>query len=143
MMSPRAVGAAGDAAGGFHMRRLVPLGLLICVGLNLGCPLAAYLACANLPVWVPAVSGEVKDAQSGEPIDGATVTIYEGDASDVQTTEEGWFWTDKFSGAGRYTLSVEAAGYVSQTIEVVVPPTFNPCDRPSKYVVVEMEPVAE
>ncbi|OMP68831.1 serine protease, partial [Agrobacterium tumefaciens] len=66
------------------------------------------------------VKGIVTDERTGEPISGAAVVVLE-DArvGDVRTGEDGSFTLDVLEGA--YTLSITAADYYGQTVEITVP----------------------
>ncbi|WP_438799717.1 S8 family serine peptidase [Alkalicoccobacillus porphyridii] len=65
------------------------------------------------------VSGVVSNDATGEPVQGATVTLLEdGHIAPVQTNEQGEYELEAYE--GDYTLQFTAAGYYSQQVEITI-----------------------
>ncbi len=75
------------------------------------------------------IGGEVWDPALDEVIEGAKITL-SGDAQAVTNSDEfGDFWFRKLD-PGAYTLTIEAPGFVSQTVDVKLEKSLNVGDFP-------------
>ena len=63
------------------------------------------------------VEGVVSDKDSGEPVEGATLTLTEGNYTETLTEGNRGHYIGAGERAGTYTLTVEAEGFVTQTLE--------------------------
>ncbi|MGY5343324.1 S8 family serine peptidase [Paenibacillus glucanolyticus] len=66
------------------------------------------------------IEGVVTDERTGEPVSGASIAVLEDPrVGDVRTGEDGRFTLDVLEGT--YTLSILAADYYGETVEITVP----------------------
>ena len=98
--------------------------LLIAVAAMCGCDafLGSWALLAGdctLPVYVPPVTAQITDANTGEPVTQAVATLSDGENSATATGDYVTFDAEWIIN-GTFTLTVEADGYVSQTIGDVV-----------------------
>lgn len=81
--------------------------------------MAAILICSWTMADADTVRGRVIDADTGEPLAGATVTVVETAQHSVTTTEG--YYTINDIPIGRYTLEARCVGYEPQLqVEVLV-----------------------
>ncbi|WP_132057834.1 carboxypeptidase regulatory-like domain-containing protein [Halorussus amylolyticus] len=79
-------------------------------------------ATVTIDVRRPNVDGTVTDAATGDPLDGATVTLEtdDGTVADTQTSGDGSYAFDAVEGNTDYDVTVERDGYESDTDSVTV-----------------------
>ncbi len=92
------------------------------VGITLaGCTLGGPnggVVCTD--IFVYGVNVTVTDAESGDPVSGATLTLTEGDFSETLIEINAGAYAGAGERAGTYTLTVDASDFVSQTIQSIV-----------------------
>ena len=97
--------------------------LLACLlVLVVGCPFVAWppggdIVCTE--IFVYGVNVTVTDA-NGDPITGATLTLTEGTYVETMQELQAGSYAGAGERAGTYTLTVEAAGFVTQTLDNIV-----------------------
>jgi len=94
----------------------------------------------TLPIFIPGVVVTVLNAQTNEPVTDATVTLTGGSVVAVLPGAGG-----RFSGgyAGTFTITVQAAGFESQSVEnVVVEQAPDGCGPLTEYVEVRLTPLS-
>lgn len=127
------------------MKRIVVAGLLLSSVLSLRC---TFLEClgqrfdCTLPYWTQTMMVEVADADSGEYIVDATVVITDGDYVETLMYAGSGLYDTESSREGTYTVTIEAEGYVTQTIEDVTVDTTTPCGchLATAYLQIDLEP---
>ena len=91
-------------------------------------------------VYVYGINGSVTDADTGEPIDGATLTLKDGFYQEqMQSSQNGGF-AGAGERAGTYSLTAVAPGYQTKKIDDIVV-TADQCHVHGVNVDVELEPV--
>ena len=94
----------------------------------------------TLPVYVPGLVITVLDAQTNQPVTDATVALTGNGQPEVLTGSGG-----QFSGgdSGTFTITVEAAGFQTQTFEnVVVELSADGCGPVTEYLEVRLTPTS-
>ena len=106
------------------MKRAAYVGLVVGTIPLFGC--GAYLLSllsvaggCNLPVVLPGVTVTVTSAETGEPVTGAVLTLSGGDDGETATGAYASFLAD-WADRGPYTLTVQADGFATQTIDNIV-----------------------
>jgi len=116
--------------------RIVLILLTIIVALGADC-LDGYVICtANI---VPGVVIQVMDADTGDAVIDATVTLTEGDYTETLEGYEGSY-TGAWERYGTYTLTVTAYGYETLTITDLVV-TADMCHVITVYRDIELTPI--
>jgi hypothetical protein len=92
----------------------------------------------TLPVDSPGVVVTVTNAQTGQPVSDAVVTLSGEDYVETLTGSDGRF---SGGGSGTFVLTVQAAGFKGRTMEnVVVGMTPHGCYVDTEYVEVTLDP---
>ena len=101
------------------------------------CTLPDPIACTALYAY--GVSATVTDQETGAPIDNATLTLVDGAyEEDMESYQSGEF-VGAGERAGTYTLTADAPGYQSRTIEDIVV-TADVCHVHGVHLDVELSP---
>lgn len=98
--------------------RLLITGILFTGAPFLDCLRGGPIACTA--VYAYGLTVHLKDASTGAKITNATLTLVDGDYSEVMTTFEAGTYIGAGERGGRYTLTAAAPGYETRVIDNIL-----------------------